>query len=169
MSHSIRFPPSRLKKCGCKKVHTSKDCAYQSSTLFTDGISLSPSGKLSSSWTRCARRMGSSSARNCEALKREPVRTHTHKVSKTGAISIKTKPILTCGGLLAELDHLSQAHASCREAGVVPDGVHQLVGLLPRHLGDLGRGQLVQERELEGVREECTMEGNVLEKKGRSR
>jgi hypothetical protein len=43
---------------------TSNDCAYQSCTFLTDGMSLRPSGRFSSSWTRCANRIGSSSARN---------------------------------------------------------------------------------------------------------
>ena len=57
----------------CLYYHTSKDCAYQSRTLCMEGISPSPSGKLLSSWTLCASRIGSSSARNCDALKSVPV------------------------------------------------------------------------------------------------
>jgi hypothetical protein len=54
-------------------LRTSNDCAYQSRTLQIDGISLRPSGSSLSSCTRCARRMGSSSERNCDARKRVPV------------------------------------------------------------------------------------------------
>ena len=43
--------------------------------------------------------------------------------------------MLTSGRLLAELDHLAQAHAGCWEAGVVPDGVHQAFARFPRHGG----------------------------------
>jgi hypothetical protein len=42
---------------------------------------------------------------------------------------------LTCGRLLTKLHHLAQAHASCREAGIVADGVHQPLARLPRHVG----------------------------------
>lgn len=52
---------------------TSNDCAYQSLTRPIDGISFRPSGRSLSSCTRCAKRMGSSSERNCEARKRVPV------------------------------------------------------------------------------------------------
>lgn len=63
-----------------KKELTSNDCAYQSCTFLTDGMSLRPSGRFSSSWTRCAKRMGSSSARNWEALKRVPIEGSKQKV-----------------------------------------------------------------------------------------
>lgn len=51
---------------------TSNDCAYQSCTFLIDGMSLSPSGSSPSSCTLWARRMGSSSARNCDARKSVP-------------------------------------------------------------------------------------------------
>ena len=56
-----------------RRQHTSNDWTYQSRTRPIDGISLSPSGRCSSSSTRCASRMGSSSDRNCEARNRVPV------------------------------------------------------------------------------------------------
>ena len=55
--------------------HTSNDCEYQSCTFLMDGISFSPSGKSPSSWTRCAKRIGSSSERNWEARKRVPLKS----------------------------------------------------------------------------------------------
>jgi hypothetical protein len=89
--------------------------------------------------------MGSSSARNCDARNRVPIEfagagqplaeeEGTRSGAKTG---------LTGRGPLAELDHLAQADASGREAGIMPDGVHQSLRLLPGHdgllHGDLGR------------------------------
>lgn len=35
--------------------------------------------------------------------------------------------------LLPELNHLAQGDARGRERGIMPDGIHQDVGLLPRH------------------------------------
>lgn len=55
--------------------HTSNDCAYQSCTLLIEGISFKPSGRSPSSCTRWAKRMGSSSDRNCDARNSVPGRT----------------------------------------------------------------------------------------------
>lgn len=46
--------------------------------------------------------------------------------------------MLTSGRFLAKLDHLAQAHAGGREAGIVADGVHQALALFPRHVGGSG-------------------------------
>lgn len=109
---------------------TSNDCAYQSCTLLMEGISFKPSGRSPSSCTRCARRMGSSSARNCEARKRVPV-THTLKSAMKCIDGQEGNH--TGRGALSKLHHLPQTHAGGREARVVLDGVHQLVRLPPRH------------------------------------
>ena len=70
MCQSIRSPDDSYTPAFL--IHTSNDCEYQSWTFLMDGISFSPSGKSPSSWTRCAKRMGSSSERNWEARKRVP-------------------------------------------------------------------------------------------------
>lgn len=49
-----------------------------------------------------------------------------------------TENDLTCRRALPELHHLPQTHAGGREARVVLDGIHQLVGLPPRHRGGGG-------------------------------
>lgn len=129
--------------CGCSL--TSKDCAYQSRTLCMEGISPRPSGRLLSSWTLCASRMGSSSATNCDARKRVPERKCQPMniiVAVTGignAQLSSPRGIRTDRGVLAELDHLAQAHAGCGEARIVLDGFHQARRRLPRHGGG-GRG-----------------------------
>lgn len=110
---------------------TSKDWAYQSWTLLIEGISLKPSGNSLSSCTRCARRMGSSSDRNCEARNRVPGRSDILTTERWASHTRR--------GSLAKLDHLPQTNAGGREAGIVLDGVHQLVALLPRHAGGCRR------------------------------
>lgn len=45
----------------------------------------------------------------------------------------------TCRRFLPELDHLPQAHTCCGERGVVGDGIHQHIGLFPRHLEAISR------------------------------
>lgn len=44
---------------------------------------------------------------------------------------------LTDRGSLAELNHLAQADAGSWEGGIMTDGIHQLLGLAPRHLEGL--------------------------------
>lgn len=73
MSDDSYFSNTGVRTKSCKN-RTSNDCAYQSCTFLTDGISLSPSGRWVSSWTRCASRIGSSSARNWEARNSVPGR-----------------------------------------------------------------------------------------------
>lgn len=107
---------------------TSNDCAYQSLTFWIDGISLSLSGRSFNSCTRWASRMGNSSERNWEARKRVPGDTRSVVGSASSAESTPTGR-----WPLAKLHHLPQAHAGGGEGGVMLDGVHQHVRLLPRH------------------------------------
>lgn len=51
---------------------TSKLCAYQRLTFSILGILCRPCGSSSSSFTRCANRIGNSAARNCEARRSVP-------------------------------------------------------------------------------------------------
>lgn len=132
--------------CVCVGVgvrHTSNDCAYQSLTLLTEGISLSPSGSSLSSCTRCASLIGSSSARNCEARKRVPRilvssgQRWCRNSHKRAGIELNLGEQRTNRGLLSELYHLAQADTGSRELGIVPDGVHQALRRLPCH-GEIG-------------------------------
>ena len=87
-------------------VISSNDCMYQSATLLIGATSLSPSGSLPSSSTRCANRTGSSSDKNCDARKRVPaVRErqavdcshHTHQHSASHQIEpsgARTRPLV---------------------------------------------------------------------------
>ena len=108
-------------------VISSNDCAYQSWTLLIGLISFRPSGRLPSSWTRCAKRMGSSSERNCEARKRVPDVDNQSQASET-AVSVPTSR-----WLLSKLNHLLQTDPCCGEASIVTDGAHQSLRRLPRH------------------------------------
>jgi hypothetical protein len=115
---------------------TSNDCAYQSCTFLIEGISFSPSGRSPSSCTRCASLMGSSSERNWEARKRVPKVNHILALISMECLHHKIIIPHTCRRSLPELNHLPQAHASCWEARIMPDGVHQHIRLLPRHRED---------------------------------
>jgi hypothetical protein len=70
--HSQERVASGLGQGGSRCGRTSKDWAYQSLTFCTDGMVLRPSGRLLNSSTRWARRIGSSSARNCDARNKVP-------------------------------------------------------------------------------------------------
>lgn len=121
---------------------TSKDCAYQSLTLITEGISLRPSGNSSNSRTRCAKRIGSSSARNWDARNSVP------EVGQREDLALG-RCKRTDRGLLPKLDHLAQAHAGSGELGIVTDGIHQALRGFPRHdgrifgVGGRGRGRRI--------------------------
>lgn len=52
----------------------------------------------------------------------------------------------TSGRLIAKLHHLAQAHAGGRELCIVADGVHELLGRLPRHGGRAGWGAATRQR-----------------------
>ena len=95
-----------------------------------DGMWFSPSGRLSSSCTRWASRIGSSSERNCEA--RNNVPGANNQYIKPGLKQFNGSK-LTCGWCLPELNHLAKTDSSCRKAGVMLDALHQLFGRFPRH------------------------------------
>lgn len=77
--------------------------------------------------------MGSSSARNCEALNNVPENRERSQKSRMAGAGKQAE--LTDRGFLPELDHLAQTDASGREFGIMPDGVHQAVRRPPRHDG----------------------------------